>query len=452
MLLVPVSRSAALREIRPTLALAFPIMVGQVSQMLMGVTDSVMIGHTGTVPLAASAFGGNVFSVFYVLGIGLMLPVSVFVSRARGAGRPDDCGEYLRHGLVLALVFGALETAVIVALGFRLEWFQQPAEVLAIVQPFYGLIGCSITPVLLYLALRQFAEAMGKPWVPMFIMLAGVGLNAGLNWILIYGHLGFPALGLMGAGISTLVSRAAGVAALYAWLRRDPLLRAALPNRWLAPLSGARLREMLHIGLPASGMLLFESAAFAGAAIMMGWLGTVPLAAHQIAISCSGTTFMILLGLSAAAGMRISAAVGAGEHGRLRPIGFGALALGALFAASFMVIYLVARHTIAGWFVRDAAVIALASQLLIVNALFQLFDGGQVMGAAILRGLSDVRVPAVITFIAYWVIAIPGAFLFGVHGPGGAMGIWAALAAGLAFAAVFLGWRFARLTAHPPKA
>ena len=435
-----------LRELRPTLALALPIIVGQVSQMLMGVTDSVMIGRTGTVPLAASAFGGNVFSVFYVLGIGLMLPVSVLVARARGAGRPGECGEYLRHGLALALAFGAIETLLLLALGLKLEWFRQPAEVLAIVNPFYWLIGLSITPVLLYLAMRQFAEAMGRPWVPMFIMLGGVGLNAFLNWVLIYGHLGAPALGLTGAGISTLFSRTLGMLVLLGWLHADATLRTGLPRRWLAPLSGAQVKEMLHLGLPASGMLLFESGAFAGAAIMMGWLGAVPLAAHQIAISCAATTFMFLLGLSAAAGMRVSAALGAGEHARLRPIGLGALALGALLAATFMVIYLVTGRRVAGWFVSDPAVIVLATQLLVITALFQLFDGGQVIGAAILRGLSDVRVPAVITFVAYWMIAIPGAYFFGVHGRFGALGIWWALAAGLAFAALFLGLRFARMT------
>ncbi|MDB6126436.1 MAG: efflux family protein [Verrucomicrobia bacterium] len=435
-----------LREIRPMLTLAVPIMVGQVSQMLMGVTDSVMIGHTGTVPLAASAFGGNVFGVFYVLGIGLMIPVSVFVSRARGGGRPGECGEYLRHGLALALAFGVIETALLLLVGRRLDLFQQPPEVLAIVQPFYTLIGSSITSVLLYLALRQYAEAMGRPWVPMFIMLGGVGLNAALNWVLIYGHLGAPALGLTGAGISTLFSRTLGALVLFGWLHRDATLRAGLPAHWFAPLSKVRLVEMLHIGLPASGMLLFESGAFSGAAIMMGWLGAVSLAAHQIAISCAATTFMVLLGLSSAAGMRISAALGAGERDRLRPIGYCALALGAGLAAFFMVAYLTARQPIAGWFVQDPAVIALAAQLIIVTGLFQFFDGGQVIGAAILRGVSDVRIPAVITFVAYWVIAIPGGYFLGIRLGYGALGIWAGLSAGLAFAALFLGLRFARLT------
>jgi len=433
-------------EVRPTLALAVPIIVGQVSQMLMGITDSVMIGQTGTVPLAASSFGGNVFGVFYVIGIGLMIPVAMFVSRARGAARLEDCAEYLRHGLALAFGFGVLETLAMVVLGWQLHWFQQPLEVLAVVNPFFWLIGASITPVLVYLALRQFAEAMGRPWVPMFIMLGGVGLNIFLNWIFIYGNLGAPALGLTGAGISTLISRTLGAWVIFEWMRRDPAARTAWPKQWWAPLSMTRLKEMLRLGLPTSGILFFESGAFAAAAIMMGWLGASALAAHQIAFTCAGTTFMVTLGLSMAAGMRVSAAVGAKEPARLRPIGFSALGLGVIIAAVFMVIYLAAGRTVAGWFVDDTSVVALAAQLLVVAALFQIVDGAQVISAALLRGLHDVKLPAIITFVAYWGVAIPGGYFLGVQGKFGAVGIWSALAAGLGFAAIFLGWRFARLT------
>ncbi len=433
-------------EVRPTLALAVPIIVGQVSQMLMGITDSVMIGQTGTVPLAASSFGGNVFGVFYVVGIGLMLPVAVFVARARGAGRLEECGEYLRHGLALALGFGVIETAMMAALGTQLHGFQQPPEVLAAVNPFFLLIGASITPVLVYLALRQFAEAMGRPWVPMFMMLGSVGLNVFLNWVFIWGHLGAPALGLAGAGLATLISRVIGVWVIFEWLRRDVAMRGAWPQRWWAPLSRERLKKMLRLGLPTSGILFFESGAFTAAAIMMGWLGAAPLAAHQIALSCAGTTFMVSLGLSMAAGMRVSGAVGAGETPRLRPIGYSALALGVVISVFFMAVYFAAGRMVAGWFVDDAAVVALAAQLLVVAALFQVADGAQVIGAALLRGLTDVKLPAVITFVAYWLVAIPGGYVFGVHGKFGAVGIWMALAAGLGVAAVFLAWRFVRLT------
>lgn len=437
---------AYLREIRPTLTLAAPIIVGQVSQMLMGVTDSIMVGRAGTVPLAASAFGSNVFSVFYVVGIGLMVPVSIFVSRARGAAQPGEAGEYLRHGIALAVIFGVLETLVMAGLSTQLHRFGQPPEVLAIVTPFYLLCAASLVPVLVYLSLRQFAEAMGHPWAPMFIMLGGVALNVGLNWIFIYGHLGAPALGLTGAGVATLISRVAGALAIFLWLRRDPAVRAAWPRQWLGDWSGARIREMFHVGLPAAGMLLFEATAFAVSSIMVGWLGSVPLAAHQIAISCASLAFMFPLGLSMATGMRVSHAVGAGERGRLRPIAFGAILLGFTVMTTFALLFGFGGHTIAQWFVTDLAVITLAVQLLLVAALFQLVDGVQVIAAAALRGIMDAKIPAVITLIAYWGLALPLGYFLGIRGPLGAVGVWTGIASGLAFAAVFLTVRFAGKT------
>ena len=448
---VLMSRAALyLREIRPTLTLAAPIVVGQLSQMLMGVLDSAMIGHAGTVPLAASAFANNVFSIFYVLGIGLMIPVAIFVSRARGAQKPAEAAEYLRHGLAFALVFGALETLGMFALSTQLHRLNQPPEVLAIVTPFYLLFAASLTPVLIYLALRQFAEAMGHPWAPMFIMLGSVGLNAALNWVFIYGNLGVPALGLTGAGVSTLISRVLGALLIFLWLRRDARVRDAWPRRWWGEYTRARFQEMLHIGLPAAGMLLFESTAFAFSGIMMGWLGAVSLAAHQIGISCASLAFMIPLGLSMAVGMRVSHVVGAGERARLRPIAFGALGLGVAVMTVFAITFGFGGKTIAAWFVRDPAVIALAAQLLWVGAFFQLADGVQVIAAHLLRGISDVRLPTVITFVAYWGIALPLAYLLGVRGPLGGPGVWAGIASGLAFAAFFLTIRFARLTRRVP--
>ena len=433
---------AVLREIRPTLTLAVPIIVGQVSQTLMGVTDSAMIGRAGTVPLAASAFGGNVFNVFFVVGIGLMIPVSILVSRARGGAKPEEASEYLRHGMTLALIFGAVETLMMVVLGTQLARFGQPPEVLAVVMPFYLMMAASLTSVFVYLVLRQFAEAMGHPWVPMVIMLLGVGLNAALNWVFIYGNLGMPALGLTGAGISTLVSRALGALVIFVWLRRDPAVRASWPQRWFGNYSTARFREMLKIGLPASGMLLFETTAFGFSGVMIGWLG----AAHQIAITCASLAFMFPLGLSMAAGMRVSRAVGAGELALRRPIAWGAIGLGLVITGAFGVVFWLGGGVIAAWFVTDAAVIALAAQLLVVGALFQGVDGVQVIGAACLRGIGDLKVPTMLTFAAYWVVALPLGYALGIRGGMGAVGMWVGIASGLALAAVLLPWRFARLT------
>ncbi len=435
-----------LREIRPTLGLALPIVVGHVSQTLMGVTDSAMIGHAGTVPLAAASFATSVFNLFFVVGIGLMLPTAIFVARSRGAAQPQEAAEYLRHGLALALAFGAVETLAMAVLGTQLQRFDQPPEVIAIVTPFYLLMAASLTPVLVYLVLREFAEAMGHPWAPMFIMLASVGVNAGLNWILIYGNLGCPALGLTGAGIATLLARVIGVAVIFLWLRRDPKVRAAWPVRWRGALAMERVREMMAVGFPAAGMLLFETTAFAFSGIMIGWLGAVPLAAHQIAISSASLAFMVPLGLGVANGMRVSHAVGAGERARLRPIAFSTLALGLAAMAVFALAFGFGSRTIAAWYVKDPAVIALAAQLLVVAAFFQLFDGTQVIAAGALRAITDVRVPAVITLVAYWVVALPIGYLWGVRGGGGAVAVWLGIAGGLACAAVLLTVRFARLT------
>lgn len=434
------------KEARATLALALPIIVGQVSQMLMGITDSVMIGHVGTLPLAAAAFTNSVFGVFFVVGIGVLVPVAVLVSRAHGAGNESEAGEWLRHGVTIALVASGGGALVMAALATQLRLFGQPPEVIAEVQPYYLIIAASLVPTLLFQAFRQFGEALGRPWPPMLMMLGGVGLNVVLNWILIYGQFGAPAMGLEGAGWATLIARMAGVVVILAWLSRAAAFRVAWPRVWFCDLRRARFREMLHLGVPAAGMLLFESGAFSAAAIMMGWLGAVPLAAHQIALSCAAFTFMFPLGLSMAVSMRLGKAVGVGHHAALRPIGFGALVMSTLIMSAFAVTFAIAGRSLAAAFVEDTTVIELAARLLVVAAIFQLFDGGQVVGAGALRGLADVKIPAIITFAAYWLIALPGGYFLGVRGPLGPLGIWGALAAGLAFAAVFLALRFTRLT------
>lgn len=476
-------RPAYFTEVRQTLALAVPIVVGQVSQILMGITDSMMIGRIGKVPLAASAFANGLFNLVFITGVGLLLAVSVLVARAHGAGRPRDCADYLRHGLVLALGLSAVSLVLVGVLATQLHRFGQPAEVLAVTNPFFVIIGVSLVPAFLFQVFKQFSEAVGHPWVPMVILLGCVALNALLNWLLIYGHWGLPALGLTGAACATLTARCVSVLLLWGWLSRRPEVRrewpAAAPASprlwragkpmaggpavdgaaataavggmgnpaWFAPFSRARFREMLGVGVPAAGQWLFEAGAFSAAAIMMGWLGTVSLAAHQVALSCASSTFMFPLGLSIATSMRVSRAVGAGRHEAVRVIGFGSLGAGFVMMIAFAALFALGGHGLARGFTPDAAVIELTAQLLVVAAFFQLFDGVQVIGAGALRGLTDVKIPTLITFVAYWVIALPGGYFLGVHGPLGPPGVWAGLAGGLAFAAVLLAWRFYHKTA-----
>jgi len=433
--------SRVFSEARVTLLLAVPIILGQVSQMLMGAIDSLMIGQVGTVPLAASAFAGSVFAFFYVSGLGLCFPVAVLVSRAHGAGQSKECGEWLRHGLALAAFTGIVALIAMEILGTQLGRLGQPPEVVAAAQPFFLLIAASLLPALAFQALRQFAESLGRPWLPMGIMMGGVLLNVGLNWILIYGRCGAPALGLAGAGVATLTARCVDLLVLWLCLRTHEPLRPCWPAHWWGRLEWARVQELLRIGVPAAGQLVFEVGAFTVAAWMMGRIGTVALAAHQIALSCAGMTFMFPLGLSMASGMRVSQALGAGRREWVRPIGYGALGMAFVVMGVFGTIFWMAGPVIARSFVDDDAVVKLAGQLLAVAALFQLFDGGQVVGAGLLRGLSDMKVPTAITFVAYWCFMLPVAYWLGVvgHSP---VGVWKALAIGLACSAVLLAWRF----------
>jgi MATE family multidrug resistance protein len=291
----------------------------------------------------------------------------------------------------------------------------------------------------------------------MNILLACVGLNVLLNWVFIWGHFGLPALGLAGSGLATLTARVVAVIGLWFWLTRRPEVKCEWPSSaeategaalgtanpaWRAPLAMTRFREMLEIGIPASGQWLFESGAFSAAAIMMGWLGTVPLAAHQIALACASSAFMFPLGLSIATSMRISKALGAGQQDALRAIGFGSLGVAVVFMTGFALLFAFGGMIIAGAFTHDYEVIALSAKLLIVAAIFQLLDGAQVVGSGALRGVGDVRVPTLITFVAYWVVALPGGWLLAFKLGAGPVGVWAGLAAGLGFAALLLGWRF----------
>lgn len=427
-----------LKELRLTLALALPMIVGQVSQMLIGLSDNAFIGRVGTVELAAAAFTHGIFGLFYIVGIGLLLPVGVFTARDHGAGDDAGCASWLRHGRVMAGVVGMAAFILLATLATQLHRFGQPPEVVAVMKPFYLLISASLIFTLYFQVQRQYLDAMGRPWVGTSIMLADIGLNALLNWMFIWGHLGVPALGLAGSGVATLLARVAAVGMIALWLRKERHVAGALDR--------AKFREMLQLGVPAGGSLLFESGAFAAAALMMGWLGATALAAHQIALSCAALTFMFPLGLAMAVSIRLSKALGGGRRDMVRAIGFGVLGLTGVIMVVFAVVFLTGGMLLARGFTADAAVITLAAQLLGVAALFQLFDGTQVVAAGALRGLTDVKVPTVITFVAYWLVSLPLGYLLAFHTGLGPIGLWIGLAGGLACAAVLLAWRFHRLT------
>jgi MATE family multidrug resistance protein len=428
----------SISENRRTLSLASPIIAGFVGQMLMGWADTIMVGQVGVVPLAACAFANTVLAVPMVFGFGLLSSVSVRASHAFGGGRARMSGEALRAGLVVGGFFGLCVAVVIHATLPLLPWLGQRPEINAACKNFLILCSWSAMPVFLTTAAKSFCEALSRPWVPFWIMIASVLLNVGLNWIFIYGNLGAPAMGLDGAGIATLIARICSAAGVIAYVLLSPTLKASLPMNWTGTGLLAEIRRLLAIGLPSGGTYLADVSGFAFGSIMMGWLGAGALAAHQIAITCAATTFMIPLGLSQAVSVRIGQARGAREDKRYLPIILGALGMAALVMAIFAILFVSAGATIAAWFVENAAVTVLAAQLLLVAGFFQIFDGVQITSSGALRGFEDTRGPMVIVFLSYWLVALPisylSAFKFGL----GPTGIWFGFVLGLALAATAL--------------
>jgi multidrug resistance protein, MATE family len=427
---------------RPTLVLALPIIAGQLSHMLMGILDAAMVGHVGVVPLAASSFANNLLAIPLVFGIGLLSALSVRISQAHGAGDNHVIANWLRHGLIVALVSGILLMLGTAALSFGLSIFRQPADVTIVARPFFLLMGFSMPAVMLSFALKNYCEALGHAWLPMLILLAGVPVNAILNWVFIYGNLGSPALGLTGAGLGTLLARFISLVAMALFVWRSPHFRNQLPAKWRVPIDWNQVRPLLQIGIPAAFQTVIEVGAFSAGALLVGQLGTTALAAHQIALSCASTTFMLPLGIGVATSIRVAQAVGAGSASDARAIGLNSCLLGLACMSVAAAGYLVFGQKLAQIFVKDAAVIQLASRILIVVAVFQIADGLQIVSASALRGLADATVPLVVCIVAYWVIGLPVGALAALRFGQGAVGVWMGLAVGLTVAAVALVARF----------
>lgn len=433
--------SDLLREARASFLLAIPLVAGQVSQMLIALADTLMIGRVGVVPLAASTFANNVLHLPFMFVIGMTIAVSVRVSQARGANDPAAARSALRHGIHLGIGIGTGTVLCACALTPFLGHFGQEAAVASAAGSYFQIVAVSMIPAACTMAVKNHADAMNRPWPAFWIMLGGVGANVALNWVLIYGNLGAPALGLEGAGIATLLARTLSLAGLLYWCIHVASLREWVPYRWLRKPEWPALMSLVRIGLPASLQLLAESSAFVMATILIGTISKEALASHQVAITCAATIFMVPLGLSMALTVRVGEAWGAGDHKRLRPIAAsGWLMAGAftLFSASTFLFF---NEHIAGWFLKDPTALQLTAALLLVAAAFQFSDALQVVSAGALRGLNDVRVPAWLALIAYWGIALPLGWWLAFRLQWGVAGMWWGITAGLTLTAMALGAR-----------
>jgi MATE family, multidrug efflux pump len=428
------------------LRLAVPVVVIQVGMMAMGVVDTIMVGHISARALAAVALGNLYFFGLAVFAMGTLMVLDPVVAQAVGAGDRPAIGRAVQRGVILAALL-TLPVALLLTWAtpvFRLA--QQPAEVIPLAAAYSLVTGPGVFPFLLFVVFRQSLQAMGRT-APIVGAIVGANLaNAALNWVLIYGHFGFPAMGVVGSAWATTISRGLLVGGLWLGAHQalNPLLWPLRPAIWQWP----PLARMLRLGVPIGAQHVLEFGAFAVVALMMGWMGTREMAGHQIAINLAALTFMVPLGVGDAASILVGRAVGRGDTEGTRGAARAALACGVTFMACTAAVFLTLPDPLARLYSRDLDVIKVAAALIPLAGVFQVFDGLQVVAAGILRGLGDTRVPMLVNLLGYWLIGIPVSVYLGFVAHWGPVGLWWGLVMGLALVGTSLLLRVRARLAH----
>ena len=434
-------------EATKTIKLALPIVIGELAQMALHLIDTAMVGAISYKQLAAAALVINSMNIPFVIGIGMTISVSQMVSMANGRSDAQQVSHYLFNGFCLC-AFTALVISLTLVFGKDLlHNLGQDPEVVTLAIPFMQLMGFSIIPMLLFMTLKQFADGLEYTRTAMFLSLAGMPLNILLNWLLIYGNWGFPRLELVGAGWATLITRTLMFIALAAVIFRHKNFAkyiAVSSSQW--KLRSQTMRELLHIGIPSSLQIGMEAGAFAVSGIIIGTLGAIAQASHQIALSCASFTFMVSMGLAQAGSIRVSNAFGRKDWGLLTIIGKSTIYTALVYGIFCAIAFAVFRNVLPRAFNDNEQVLTMTGLLLLFAAVFQISDSTQAISAGLLRGIKDVKTPTILIGIAYWVVGIPFGYLLAFHFGLGAAGMWIGLITGLTLASVFLISRFLNMT------
>lgn len=430
--------------------LGLPLVGSSLAQMALHVTDTVMVGWYGLVPLAAVVLGASSFFIVFVVGSGFAKAVMPMVAAALGRGDEAQVRRDTRMGLWLSIGYGIVVIPVFWWSGPILLALGQNAEVSAIAQDYMRIVGFGMVPALAVTVLQSYLSALHRTQVVLWVTLAAVGLNIAVNWALIFGNWGLPEMGARGAAFATISTQLLSLVVLciYAWalpeLRRFRLFQRFWRPDWPA------MRQVWRLGLPIGLTGLAEGGLFQASALMMGWIGTVELAAHGIALEVAALTFMLHVGLSSAATIRIARFDGQGDRVALRQAAGVAVAISFGVAALSVALFLAVPERIVALFLdlrkpESAGILAYGAALLVLAALFQLADGMQVMALGLLRGVQDTRVPMWLAAVSYWLIGIPASYVLAFPLGYGGQGLWLALVVGLFCAAGSLMWRFWRL-------
>lgn len=429
---------------RDSLSLAIPVVISQLGHMLVQTSDSVIIGHfAGTAALAAVSLAGSVFMVILVTGLGISYAITPLIAQANGRKNYSECGQLLLNSLIINLITAIVLFGVIYnGARFALDHLDQSPEVVALAKPFLLLLGASIVPLMVFNTFKQFAEGLGFTKQAMKISIWGNLLNICLGIIFVKGLFGISPMGVRGVGYSTLIDRCVMATVMSLYILRSKHFKVYLKDFALRSFNKARSWQLLRLGAPVAMQYTFEISAFAGANILIGTISPIDQAAHQVAISLASITYMMASGISSAAAIKSGNNFGAKNFTGLRLSAISSYHIVLGFMSVTALLFMFGNHLLPWIYTSDEKVIVVASQLLILAAVFQLFDGAQVVGLGILRGMGDVNYPTLITFLAYWVLGLPFGYWLGVHMHLGAVGIWYGLVLGLGVASLLLFIRF----------
>ncbi len=427
------------------LRLALPVVLTQLGGGLVGMFDTIMVGHVDAYSLAAVSFANSIFVIGFVAAMGVPMAITPMVGQSDARGETDEVASILGNGLCFTLFFGTLISILLFAIVPLMPLMGQEAEVIKLAKPYYCLQVISILPAMVFFCGKQFLEGLGNTKVAMWIMLFTNTLNIILNYILIFGHFGAPALGATGAGIASLAARTLSPLIIFVCIRKTKQWNMYLKMIQWSKINWSSIKEVAVVGLPIGGQSVLECLSFSISCIMVGWLGAVSLASHEIACQLSNITWMGIMGVGSATVIRVSHLYGVKDYENMRYCATASIHLAIIYELFTSLIIIGFCKQIPMIFTNDAAVIAMAPALIICCGLYQISDGLQVIGLSILRGMTDVKRPVVYSFLGYLVICIPIGYLLLTRTGLGAIGVWIGFITTLTTMAVLFLLRYKRL-------
>ncbi len=434
--------SSVIGEMAALASLSAPIVAGLLGGSAFSAIDSYMLSPVGELALACASLTNSVLIIFYSAIFGLVSPASILAGNAYGAGENKLIVTVFKHGLVVAMIGGSVMAAIMLALLPLMAHIGQPPEVIAALPGYWLTMSLSLIPYSLSMVIKLLLDSVGRPWTSALLSLLPVAVVVPLNWLLIYGHWGVPALGLVGAAIATLLAQTLGCIVMHSYIQSS----SGLAIRKTGKIERAAVVEFVRHGVPMSIQYLAESSAIGVVGILVGLFGSAALAANQVALSLGELVYMVPLGVAGAVGILISQATGEKAHDRVRAIGEASFALVMLITLPFSAAMIVGGAEVAAFFVHDDAVVSLLVALLITIGFVQVFDGLQSVALGALRGLLDNRWPTSVALIAYWLVAMPTSIILGVVLNFGPVGVWCGFGVGVFVASVLLISRFVQKT------